>query len=124
MNGVTARMGTNQHLVRSIAAMREQGGIPLPGGETLVPDPLLVGRNEKKLRSLAEAYGAGRWSTNLEECLADRGDEVYFDSQTAPRRAESVRLATAAGKHVYCEKPTATSLMETVEIARLAGRGA
>ena len=91
MNGVTGRMGTNQHLARSIAAIREQGGIPLPSGETLVPDPVLVGRNEKKQHSLAEAHGVGRWSTDLEGCLADPGDEVYFDSQTTPRRAEAVR---------------------------------
>jgi predicted dehydrogenase len=120
MNGVTGRMGTHQHLARSIAAIREQGGIPLPGGDTLVPDPVLVGRNEKKLRSLAEAYGVRRWSTDLEECLADPRDEVYFDSQTTTRRADAVRKAIAAGKHVYCEKPTATSLAEALEVARLA----
>ena len=27
MNGVTGRMGTNQHLMRSIVAIREQGGV-------------------------------------------------------------------------------------------------
>jgi predicted dehydrogenase len=120
MNGVTGGMGTNQHLARSIAAIREQGGIPLPSGETLVPDPVLVGRNEKKLHSLAEAHGVGRWSTDLEGCLADPGDEVYFDSQTTARRAEAVRAAIVAGKHVYCEKPTATSLTEALELAHLA----
>jgi predicted dehydrogenase len=120
MNGVTGRMGTHQHLVRSVAAMREQGGIPLPGGETLVPDPVLVGRNKKKLRSLAEAHGVQRWSTDLEECLANPHYEIYFDSQTTTRRADAVRLAIAAGKHVYCEKPTATSLAKALELARLA----
>jgi predicted dehydrogenase len=120
MNGVTGRMGTHQHLARSIAAIREQGGIPLPGGETLVPDPVLVGRNEKKLHSLAERYGVSRWSTDLEGCLADQHDEVYFDSQTTTRRADAVRKAITAGKHVYCEKPTATSVTEALELARLA----
>jgi predicted dehydrogenase len=120
MNGVTGRMGTRQHLVRSIAAIREQGGVPLPGGGTLVPEPVLVGRDEKKLRSLAEAHGVQRWSTDLEECLADPRDEVYFDSQTTTRRADAVRMAIAAGKHVYCEKPTATNLAEAIELARLA----
>jgi predicted dehydrogenase len=120
MNGVTGRMGTRQHLIRSIAAIREQGGVPLPGGETLFPEPILVGRDEKKLRSLAEAHGVRRWSTDLEECLDDPGDEVYFDSQTTTRRAEAVRMAIAAGKHVYCEKPTATNLAEALELARLA----
>jgi len=120
MNGVTGRMGTRQHLLRSIVAIRQQGGIPLPGGETLFPEPILVGRDEKKLRSLAEAHGIRRWSTDLQGCLADPRDEVYFDSQTTTRRAEAVRMAIAAGKHVYCEKPTATNLPEALELARLA----
>jgi predicted dehydrogenase len=121
MNGVTGRMGTHQHLVRSVASIRDQGGVPLAGGETLVPDPILVGRNEKKLRSLAETHGVRRWSTDLEECLADPRDEVYFDSQTTRRRAEAVRMAIAAGKHVYCEKPTAANLTEALELAREKG---
>ena len=31
MNGVTGRMGTNQHLIRSINAIRKQGGVALAG---------------------------------------------------------------------------------------------
>ena len=120
MNGVTGRMGTHQHLVRSVAAIREQGGIPLPDGGTLVPGPVLVGRNEKKLRSLPEAHGVQRWSTDLEGRLADPSDEVYLDSQTTTRRADAVRMTIAAGMHVYCEKPTATSLAEALELTRLA----
>ena len=44
MNGVTGRMGLNQHLVRSIVAIRQQGGVALPGGERLLPDPILATR--------------------------------------------------------------------------------
>jgi len=113
-------MGTRQHLVRSIVAIRKQGGVPLGDGETLMPDPILVGRNEKKLRGLAEAHGIERFSTNLDECLADPYYEVYFDSQTTTRRVEGVRTAIEAGKHVYCEKPTAVDLDEALELARLA----
>ena len=120
MNGVTGRMGTRQHLVRSVLAIRDQGGVVLPGGEVAVPDPILVGRNEKKLRSLAEAHGIERWSTDLDESLADPEVEIYFDSQTTTRRTEAVRAAIEAGKHVYCEKPTATSLDEALEISHLA----
>ena len=86
MNGVTGRMGTRQHLVRSVLAIRDQGGIGLPGGEVVVPDPILVGRNEKKLRSLAEEHGIERWSTDLDESLADPEVEIYFDSQSTTRR--------------------------------------
>lgn len=120
MNGVTGRMGARQHLIRSILAIREQGGVQLPGGDRLMPDPILVGRNEKKLKALAEAHGLERWSTDLEGCLADPHNEIYFDSQTTPRRATAVRAAIEAGKHVYCEKPTATTLDEALDLARLA----
>jgi predicted dehydrogenase len=120
MNGVTGRMGTRQHLVRSVLAIRDGGGVPLPGGEALVPDPILVGRNEAKLEALAREHGIERWSTDLDGCLADPRDEVYFDSQTTTHRAGAVRAAIRAGKHVYCEKPTATSLEEALDLARLA----
>ena len=120
MNGVTGRMGTNQHLIRSIQAIREQGGVALPGGDRLLPDPLLLGRNEQKLAALARAHGIERWSTDLQKALANNEDEIYFDAQTTNIRAESVRAAIAAGKHIYCEKPTATDVSTALELARLA----
>jgi len=120
MNGVTGRMGTNQHLVRSILAIQQDGGIPLPDGARLWPDPVLVGRNETKLRELAEAHGIARWSTNLAQCLADPVNAIYFDAQTTARRAEDLRTAILAGKHVYCEKPVADSLAAALELAKLA----
>jgi predicted dehydrogenase len=124
MNGVTGRMGTNQHLIRSIVAIRKQGGVALPGGDSIYPDPVLVGRDAKKLQALAEAHGIERWSTNLEECLANSQDEIYFDALTTTMRAENLRKAIRAGKHIYCEKPVATdtaTAMELVELARRAG---
>jgi predicted dehydrogenase len=120
MNGVTGRMGTNQHLARSIVAIRDQGGVPLPDGSTVMPEPILVGRNEQKLRALAERYGIARWSTNLDACLSDPDQTIYFDAQVTALRAEGVRAAIAAGKHVYCEKPTATDVETALELARLA----
>jgi len=120
MNGVTGRMGTNQHLVRSIVALRKQGGIQLPNGDTLQVDPILVGRNEQKLRQLAETHGIERWSTNLQECLANPSDEIYFDAQSTPLRSEGLRAAIRAGKHIYCEKPIASDLPTALELVRLA----
>lgn len=120
MNGVTGRMGTNQHLVHSLLAIRDQGGIPLAGGDTLIPDPLLLGRNEQKLRSLAKAYGLERWSTNLNQCLANSQDEIYFDAQSTGLRASGLRAAINAGKHIYCEKPVAADSATALELARLA----
>jgi len=120
MNGVTGRMGTNQHLVRSIVAIRNQGGIVLPDGTALMPDPILVGRNEAKLEQLAEAYGNLRFSTDLIACLADQNDTIYFDAQTTQRRVPDVTAAIEAGKHVYCEKPVSETVGEALELARLA----
>ncbi|CAG7655836.1 Gfo/Idh/MocA family protein [Paenibacillus allorhizosphaerae] len=120
MNGVTGRMGTNQHLIRSIVAIRKQGGVQLSNGDVIMPDPILVGRQEHKLRALAETHGLERWSTNLDECLADPHYRIYFDSQTTVMRAESIKKAIAAGKHIYTEKPTAESLSDALELVKLA----
>lgn len=119
MNGVTGRMGTNQHLLRSIVAIMEQGGVRLGPDEVIMPDPILVGRNENKLRALSERSGITKFSTELEPLLQDPEYPVYFDSQTTGRRAEGVRQAAAAGKHVYCEKPTAVDSATALEIAEV-----
>jgi predicted dehydrogenase len=120
MNGVTGRMGTNQHLIRSILAIRQQGGIPLSNGDLLMPDPILLGRNERKVQALAEQHGIARWSTDLDRCLANPDDTIYFDAQTTAHRAPSLRAAIAAGKHIYCEKPVADSVEVSLELLRLA----
>ena len=110
MNGVTGRMGTNQHLIRSICAIRNEGGIPFGDGEVIMPDPILVGRNENKLKKLAEQTGIKAFSTNLDQCLADPEYTVYFDAATTNLRPVGVRKAIAAGRAIYCEKPTASDL--------------
>ncbi|HKD06387.1 MAG TPA: Gfo/Idh/MocA family oxidoreductase [Bryobacteraceae bacterium] len=107
MNGVTGRMGLNQHLRRSIHAIIEQGGIRASDGEVIVPRPLLVGRNEDKLAAISREFGGLEWTTDLDKALANRDYQIYFDAQTTDRRAEAVTAAISAGKHVYCEKPTA-----------------
>jgi predicted dehydrogenase len=120
LNGVTGRMGTNQHLIRSIVAIRDQGGVALGDGATIMPDPILIGRNPAKLQALAEAHDVPRWTTDLDEALADDGNQIYFDSQTTGRRVPAIKQAIAAGKHIYCEKPTATNTEDALEIYRLA----
>jgi predicted dehydrogenase len=122
MNGVTGRMGTNQHLVRSIVAIRAQGGVPLRNGDRVMPDPILIGRNADKLRALAHAHGIERYDTDLERALANREDSVFFDAATTQMRPALLKRAIAAGKHVYCEKPIAVTLAEALDIARTAER--
>lgn len=121
MNGVTGRMGTNQHLIRSIMAIRAQGGVKVGDGEAIMPEPLLIGRNEAKLAALSRAHDVP-YSTDLDAALGDAKYSVYFDAQTTLRRFESVRRAIAAGKHIYCEKPTATNTVEALELYRLASQ--
>jgi predicted dehydrogenase len=120
MNGVTGRMGTNQHLLRSICAIIKQGGVKLSDSEVIMPDPILVGRNESKLKELAARAGVTKVSTDLDSLLKDPAYPVYFDAQTTDRRAAAVKKAIAAGKHIYCEKPTAETVAEAVELYNLA----
>ncbi len=120
MNGVTGRMGTNQHLMRSIVEIIRQGGIKVSDEEVIMPDPILVGRNENKLKALASRSGIGSYTTDLDEVLSDESYTIYFDAQTTNRRVEAVKAAIAAGKHIYCEKPTAETTEEAYELYNLA----
>ena len=118
MNGVTGRMGTNQHLIRSLAAIVSQGGVKVSDNSVIMPELVLVGRNENKLKALAERTHVERWTTNLEEVLSDNKYQIYFDAQTTGRRADAIKKAVAAGKHVYCEKPIATSTDIALDLYR------
>ena len=120
MNGVTGRMGTNQHLLRSICAIIKQGGVKISDSEFIVPDPLLVGRNAQKLEQLAQRAGVTRWTTDLDAALADESNTIYFDAQTTDRRVPAVTQAIKAGKHIYCEKPTALTTKDAYSLYRLA----
>jgi predicted dehydrogenase len=107
MNGVTGRMGLNQHLRRSVYAIMQQGGVQTADGEVIMLRPLLVGRNAAKLEAISKECGCIPWTTDLGSALKDPVYSIYFDAQTTDRRATCVLEAIQAGKHVYCEKPTA-----------------
>src|ERR1700751_4811445 len=120
MNGVTGRRGLNQHLIRSIVAIRDQGGVLLANGNRVMPDPILVGRDGGKVEALAKRFDVVRWTTDLDKALADKNDQVFFDAATTQARPSLLTKAINAGKHVYCEKPIATNLQEAVAVLKLA----
>ncbi|MET0437536.1 MAG: Gfo/Idh/MocA family oxidoreductase [Devosia sp.] len=120
MHGVTGRMGYNQHLVRSILAIRDQGGIALANGDRLVVDPIIVGRDADKIERLAKKHNIARWGSDLDAALANPDDTIFFDAGTTLMRAGLLERALAAGKHVYCEKPTSDDLEVAVNLAKTA----
>lgn len=120
MNGVTGRMGTNQHLMRSIAEIIKQGGVKISSSESIMPDPILVGRDASKLEKLCQQSGVKKMTTNLDEAMSNADYSVYFDAQVTGQRAIAVKKAIAAGKHVYCEKPVAVDTKTALELHDLA----
>jgi predicted dehydrogenase len=122
MHGVTGRMGTNQHLIRSILAIQQQGGVLLSNGDRVMPDPILVGRNAGRTGALARQHGLERWTTDLKTALENPNDTLFFDAGTTQMRADLLRQAIAAGKDIYCEKPVADSLDDALDVARLANK--
>ena len=122
MNGVTGRMGLNQHLARSVYAIMQQGGVKISDDEFIMPKPLLLGRNKAKLELISRDYGHLRWSTDLDSALSDPEYSIYFDAQTTDRRADAVRKAVAAGKNIYCEKPIADTVDVAYDLYQLASK--
>jgi predicted dehydrogenase len=120
MNGVSGRMGYRQHLLRSILAIREQGGVLLADGSRVQVVPMLVGRSIPKLRELAEKHGIEHYTDDLDEALANPDFPIYADFLVTTARVDAIRRAIAAGKHIYTEKPTAESFEDALELARLA----
>ncbi len=120
MNGATGRMGTNQHLARSVMAIRKEGGVRLADGTRVIPDPILIGRNAEKLKKLAAEHGVERWSTDLDEALRNPDDAIFFDAASTKLRPALLKKALAAKKHIYCEKPVATSLVQALDLYRAA----
>lgn len=122
MHGITGRMGYNQHLVRSIEAIRAAGGVALPNGDRVMPDPILVGRNAEKVAEIAKLHNITRHTSDLGAALANPDDTIFFDSGSTQMRIALLKQAIEAGKHVYCEKPISETLEEALSIARFASQ--
>src|SRR6202040_4319994 len=123
MNGVTGRMGLNQHLIRSIIAIRDSGGVLLPNGDRMMPDPILVGRDADKVEALAKRFNVQRWTTDLDQALLEPSDTIFFDAATTQARPSLLTKPIKAGRHVYRETAIATNLEEAVAVLRLANAG-
>jgi predicted dehydrogenase len=119
IDGATGRLGTTQHL-RALLDIRREDGLVLSNGDRLLPEPILLGRDSRKLAALAEKYGELRWSTDRDACLADPAVDIYFDATATGGRPERARAAFAARKHVYLEKPVAETLEDALSLARAA----
>ncbi|OCJ04849.1 oxidoreductase [Agrobacterium sp. 13-626] len=122
MHGITGRMGYNQHLVRSILAIRDHGGVQLANGDRLMPEPILVGRNAEKIAEIARKHGVAKTTTDLDAALADPNNTIFFDAGSTQMRVSLLGRAIAAGKHVYCEKPFSETLDEALSVAASAER--
>ena len=122
MNGVTGRMGTNQHLIRSVLAIQVQGGVELANGDRVMPDPILVWRNADKVAALAKEHNVARWTTDLDAALANEDDRLFFDAASTQLRVELLKKAMDAGKDIYCEKPIAESLEDAMDVVRHAAK--
>lgn len=119
MNGASGRMGYRQHLLRSILAIREQGGVLLSDGSRVQVEPILVGRSEAKLKELADRHGLEHYTTDLDAALADDRWQIYADFLVTKARVPALKKAIAAGKAIYTEKPTAETFDDALELARL-----
>ena len=96
MNGVTGRMGYRQHLLRSILAIRDEGGIAVGDGDRIQVEPVLLGRNADKLARLAEQHAIAEWSTDLDTLLAQDDAQIYFDAQVTSERKKAILKAVVA----------------------------
>ena len=120
MHGITCRMGYNQHLIRSICAIRAANGVQLSNGDRVMPDPILVGRNRERVAAIANACAIERVAESVEDALRNKDDTVFFDSGSTAMRFDLLSKAIKAGKHIYAEKPVSETLDQALALARLA----
>ena len=121
MNGATGRICSTQHLANSLLPIKKLGKLQFEDTE-IVPKVVLLGRDNKKLRRLAEVLGLIDWSTDIDSVLSDDSLNIFFDAAVTGERPLSLKKAIEAGKHIYTEKPVASSVKEGLDILRLANK--
>ena len=119
VNGATGRIASTQHLANALVPIRAEGGLT-DGADRIVPRLLLVGRNAERLVEIARAHGIDRWTSDLDDALAQPGFSVFFDAAATKQRVLALTKAIAADKHIYSEKPVAPSFAEGLALLRAA----
>jgi 2-hydroxy-4-carboxymuconate semialdehyde hemiacetal dehydrogenase len=78
----------------------------------------LVGRRPEPTREFAQRYGYRRWTTSLEEALADGEVEVVILANPSEMHAETALLSLRHGKHTLVEIPLAMSLTQAEQVVQ------
>jgi predicted dehydrogenase len=120
LNGATSGIVHRQHLVHVLEPILREGGLPLSDGSRVVPDILMVGRDETKLQQVGEKFGLKNWTTDLDAAIANPDYTIFFDASVTAGREDRLKKAISAGKHIYTEKPIANSLEEARAVLKAA----
>ncbi len=76
----------------------------------------LVGRRPEPTQQFAQRYGYRRWTTDLDEALADAEIDIVILANPSELHAETAIASLAAGKHTLVEIPIAMSLPDAEQV--------
>jgi predicted dehydrogenase len=111
VHGATGRIAATQHLRNALKPLRAEGGFAV-GGDRIMPQVILVGRDKERLAAIAQENGGAPWTTDLDQALSDPAYTVLFDAAATHQRKAALEKGIAAGKHIYSEKPVALTVAE------------
>src|SRR5215470_1609874 len=111
LHGATSRIGSTQHLKNALVPIRAEGGLAV-GGDRIMPQLILVGRDKERLAGIARENGGAAWTTDLDAALSDPAYTLLFDAAATHQRKVTLEKGIAAGKHIYAEKPVVETVAE------------